>query len=129
MSITLYRAHREAPWLGHRSWWAADREHAHRYLTMLGFGGPILYRVKVEPRSVLRLGAQPWPVLADEFGLDRADYSAGESDHALIGALSRLLASGGYDWAVLAVEHPSGWHDEWLYLDEATLAAEPDPIP
>jgi hypothetical protein len=42
------------------------------------FGGPILYRTEVDPLSILDLRPDPWPVIVEEFGLDRDDYGAGE---------------------------------------------------
>jgi hypothetical protein len=84
-----------------------------------GFGGPVLCSAEVEPASPLLLGRDPWTLLDGHF--DRDDYGAGELDHEIVWSLSRALAGFGHDWAVLGVEHPDGWFDEWLYLGDAPI--------
>ena len=102
------------------AWWASDLDHARHYTSMPGFGGPHLYcaTVRMEPTQILDLRPDLWRVLEDKFGLDRDDYGAGELDHEIVSALRNMIGAHGYEWAVLAVRHPSGVHDEWLHTGD-----------
>jgi hypothetical protein len=118
--MLLYRADGDPPWFGHASWWTPDPDHAARYTHMHGFGGPVVYVAEVDPVSPLRLGQDPWSLL-EALGFDREDFGASMLDHEIVWSLSGPLAGLGHDWAVLPVEHPDGWFDEWLYLGETPI--------
>jgi hypothetical protein len=117
-AVFLWRATAAVdPWFGQGSWWAPSEAHARTYLTMPGFGGPVLYRAEVTPRAVLDLRVNAWAILGS-LGYDRDDYGPGELDHELIWSLAPCLAADGHEWVIVRVAD-----DEWLRTGPAAVLA------
>lgn len=101
--MRLWRASSSTkPWFGRASCWTETRDDAEVYLSgqVAGFGGDALYVADVDADTALILGAEPWDVVAEVVGMDRADYGAGESDADLLASLVPVFEACGYGWVV-----------------------------
>jgi hypothetical protein len=123
-TVRLYRAtEATSPDFGFGTSWTPSLEHAVRYTTMPGYGGPAIYvaEVAVDLAEVLDLTGDAVAKLRRR-GWDLPSQGEGEWLPGEIVRLGRLLGPGwGHRWWIWNVDEPGGG-TSWLYLGS-------DPVP
>ena len=94
----------------------------HQYLDMRGFGGPAPYRVDFEVVHLLDLRREPWAVMEEEFGMERARLRARRGGPRNLLGIGEAVPGCRLSLGHFYVEsHPEA--EEWMYVCEQPLPA------
>jgi hypothetical protein len=106
---------------------AGRRSDAEAYLDNPGFGGPVLYRSRVDMAGMIDLTESPWETLSETLGeeIDPAHHQYHfPSTVTACNKICDALAAKGYHWARIIDDYPEGCITYVALTAEAADAAE-----